>query len=194
MRRPLFQDEPYRNRSDIDRSIEFANTLGIPAAVGRGWGGRRKSFLPGIVVYRGSITVNPGRIRGYDDFLHEVGHLAVLPKVIRQYATHDADISTRRYARSWMATHPFLREDGTEDPVQRALLQSGETEVIAWSYAAQVHLGLSPRLLLANCSHQEMDIVMSELSHGRHLGVNGLQAAGMTTTRQFPQMIRWAQP
>lgn len=177
----------------IGRCVAFACDLGIDARIGR----RRwvNEFLPGILVWRGKLRINPAHTVGYDDICHELGHLATLPSIIRPYAIGDVDSSTAAYAKSYLDCHKFIvGPAGEEDPICRALLQCGEAEAIAWGYAAQIHLGLDPRLILADCTEHETYTIMWELSEGSHYGVAGLAAAGMTTKRTFPKMKRWIQP
>lgn len=180
----------------------FAETLGIRMRVYRQrW---VNECLPGILVWRGGLSVNPSAMRRYDDVLHELGHLAVLPSVIRPYASGDVVLSTEPFTKSWIDTHQFILENGEEEPVSRAILQSGESEAIAWSYAAQVHLGLLPKLTVVmqdgdslmwrTATANEIAAEIACLSVGAHFGVHGLAAAGMTTKGMFPKMIRWVQP
>lgn len=190
-----------RTVSQAQRCVDFANSIGIKARISRRrW---QNEFLPGILVWRGALFVNPDHTLGYDDVLHEIGHLAILPSVIRRHATGDVEQSIRRPADKYLRNNPFM-VGYVEDPVERALLQAGDQEAMAWGFAAQVHLGLSPKTRFmvmggtslswreANADEIAADLLV--LSHGRHPGVHGLAAAGMTTTKTFPKMIRWAQP
>ena len=84
----------------------------------------------------------------------------------------------------------------------RALLQSGETEAAAWSYAAQIECGFAPDLRFVlqdgidewrEATPDEIETEIFILSQGNHFGVHGLQAAGMTKKNEYPKMIRWTQ-
>lgn len=84
----------------------------------------------------------------------------------------------------------------TENPALRALMQMGESEAIAWSYAAMVAAGApldemwqsDPGLFVGDAPH-----VLQMLQGNSHFGINGLQACGMTTVRTYPSMKRWLQ-
>lgn len=169
----------------------FANRIGIKLAfVSRTW---KREFLPGILIWRGGVRVDPGRC-WHDDVLHEIGHLAILPGLIRRLANFDVDKSVGPAASRYIDSHPMHLDGGyEEDPIMRALLQAGEAEAIAWSYAAMVELGLPIQMHL-DATPLEIDEVIQMLGVGRHFGVNGLQAAGMTKRSDFPKMLRWVQP
>jgi hypothetical protein len=192
----------YNDPAAIAKVKAFSESLGIRMRVYRHrW---INEFLPGILVWRGGLSVNPSAIKGYDDVLHELGHLAILPSVIRPYARGDVDCSIRPYVDSWFATHDPIVGDGAEEPVCLALMQAGESEAFAWQYAAQVHLDLKPNLRFQmkdgdsmewrEATDIEVDNELAALSIGAHFGVHGLQASGMTTKLMFPKMLRWVQP
>jgi hypothetical protein len=171
--------------------VAFADRIGLRVRLARPsrriW---RHEFLPGICVWRGAVYVRADRVKCYSDVLHEMAHLAILPSCIRRHATGDVDRSIHKAAEAYRMTH-LLMTGFREDPVQRALMQAGECEAIAWSYAAMIELGLRPRMILAGGGTTPVFLM---LKHGQFMGVNGLQAAGMTTVKTFPQMLRWVQP
>lgn len=176
----------------LQLAADFVCRLGIPVRFRSArW---KNEVLPGLLVWRGGITVDPDRCLGPDDLLHEAGHLAVLPGSFRRYASGDVDISLGDRIETYLRSN-FWDKDGAENPTARALLQASESEAIAWGYAAQVYLGLKPRLRLAGSSKQECAETCDALAMGCHFGVHGLQAAGMTKARDFfPKMLRWCQP
>lgn len=196
--------ERRRDRAALARAVEFTNSIGILAILAPFSGGESVEFLPGVLVSEGRLLVDPGRVLGYDGVFHEAGHLAVLPGCIRRYAWGDIAQSTGPHAAAYMDTHPFIvGEEGAEDPVFRALLQSGEDEAAAWAYAAQVACELRPRshfMMMEetdwrDATRAEVAAELLNLATGNHLGVHGLQAAGMTKARGgYPKMLRWAQP
>lgn len=180
--------------------MSFANGIGIKAKLSaRLW---KNEFLPGILVWRGALFVNPDRIRGYGDIAHELGHLATLPGCMRRYASGDTEQSVSPHAEYHFETVGMHLQDGNEDPTSRALVQSGETEATAWAFAMQRHLNLMPLLSFSiqdglewrDASASEISDEIAMLSCGNHFGVHGLAAAGMTTKKIFPEMIRWTQP
>jgi hypothetical protein len=180
----------YRDPEAIARCVSFANEIGIKATIAkRQW---QNEFLPGILIWRGALFVNPDRVLGYDDVLHDLGHLATIPACIRKHATGNVDRSILRPADRYLKAHHFVI-DGIEDPICRALLQCGETEAIAWQFAAMTHLNLPLRLQLEGGTDAVVE-TLCRLGTNEYFGINGLQAAGMTTVRTFPKMIRWVRP
>lgn len=189
--------------ADADGS---ALTLGRPAS--KGAFARVAVFLGGVglpLEVRGGVAedevgLHGGRIlAGSDDdglagdVLHHAGRLALVPGRFRPMAAPgmaDAEAAMLGYVDG----HP----DGVDDdPVVRACLQCGDTEASAWAYAAAVAAGVDTRLPFHRrlCrSGAEIHWMLSMNAHG---GVNGLQAAGMTSVRArpgmpaFPAMARW---
>ena len=77
--------------TSLEAAADWVRGLGIPVRFRRAhW---KNEVLPGLLVWRGAITVDPARCLGADDLLHEAGHLAVLPSSFRRYASGDVDIS-----------------------------------------------------------------------------------------------------
>ena len=74
-----------------------------------------QTILPGVQVACGGLIVDESRLAYPGDLLHEAGHLAVIPAAQRNSLAGDTG------------------ESGGE-----------EMAAIAWSYAAALHLGLSP--------------------------------------------------
>lgn len=85
---------------------------------------------------------------------------------------------------------------GPPDPTCQGILQMGESEAIAWSFAAMKAAGVDLDTYWApiadNFGGTAPEILIM-LEARAHLGVNGLQAAGMSTVRAFPAMLRWLQ-
>lgn len=176
--------------AEVERCIAFAHSIGIPAKIGRRqW---QNEFLPGLLVWRGVLFINPDHVLGYDDILHELGHLAILPSTFRRHATGDIDRSIWRPVQKYRRAHPFMIGH-EEDPIQRAVMQASDHEAIAWSFAAMTELKLPVRLIVDG-GPDAIAGTLCQLGTGYYCGINGLAAAGMTTTRTFPKMLRWAQP
>lgn len=77
------------------------------------------TFLPGILIKTGAMLVDDDRLNYPGDLLHEAGHLALAPSHLR----------------------PLL-DDKVELPgFKMEVIEAG---TIAWSYAAGLHLGLTP--------------------------------------------------
>lgn len=134
------------------------------------------SFLPGIVIRDGGLQVDPDRLQWPGDLLHEAGHLAVLPPDLRARASDDL---------------------ADEQHVPHA----GETEAMAWAWAAVHAIGLPPEVLMHEGGyHGQSAAVLQMYAFGIVPGLRGLCEAGMTAARgfsaepldvQYPQMRRW---
>lgn len=168
----------------------FLDRIGIPVILSPGADG----FLPGIRILGGSILVTAADDGLAGDLLHEAGHVAVVPALFRPLI--DDDVSGLEPAfGEYIEAHP----DGfsyPEDPVCRGIIQSGEQEAAAWSYAAAVAAGIDPWLPFSKGFNDEGRDVLERMRIRQHYGINGLAAGGMTRLRgadAFPSMIRWLQ-
>lgn len=187
------------HRAAIERAIRFLDTVGIPC---RRSGERVDSVLPGVWLDHGWLVYNVEDIRDPCDLYHEAGHLAVIPSLFRgsvpkahDFDSLEEDSEWGRQIEAYLDATPFLRPDHSEDPVVRGLLQMGEAEAIAWSYAAMVAAGMDPKAHFLNpeAFNNDGEGIYQALSIGRYLGINGLQAGGMTTVKTFPTLTRWLQ-
>lgn len=130
------------------------------------------TVLPGITVDQGTIIYDPQKLKYPGDLLHEAGHLAV--KVPEQRGAASAEMGS--------------------DPAEEML-------AIAWSYAAALHIGLSPEVVFHPDGYRGgSHSIMENFSEGRFLAVPLLQWFGMacdaTAAAQrgvppYPHMIRW---
>jgi hypothetical protein len=164
----------------------------------------RSAFIPGIYIDGMTLLINFDTLQEVGDILHEAGHVAVMPSMFRSTIHGDVD-SAFAASKEYLETHDFIDENCVENPICRALIQCGESEAMAWSYAAAVAADIEPRLVFHSAPRTAPDgkqflayegegeeiVVMFQM--GAHYGVHGLQAAKMTTVRTFPKMIRWLQ-
>lgn len=137
------------------------------------------TFLPGIELRGGRVRVDPDRLLHPGDLLHEAGHLAVLPPHLR-VSFGDGD------------------DEGPAAPAEMGKL---EIQAIAWSYAALVHLGLDPAVLFHDGGYRgHSPGLLRSFALGVYVGVDDLQAAGLTATPRiaaqrgiapYPHMTRW---
>jgi len=129
------------------------------------------TFLPGLAIRGGALLFDPARLTWPGDLLHEAGHLAVLPATLRATISDDQ------------------------------LVEGGEVESIAWSFAALQHLGLPLELLFhAGGYRGGSEGLKLSFSLGVYPGVPGLEAAGLTAGPRraaelgvpaYPRMLRW---
>lgn len=153
-------------------------------------------FNRGIWLESDLIVYDPSEAHA-GDLLHEAGHLAVLPSCIRA-AVGPGDIErfTEPAITEYMRTHPNAF-GYPEDAVARACIQAGDSEAIAWSYAAAIDAKIDPWLVCQKgFGDEEMgESVFTGLKTGCHLGINGLRTAGfMDSVKDFPRLKYWRQP
>lgn len=133
------------------------------------------SFLPGILIAAGGLRIDADRLLYPGDILHEAGHLAVQPYSIR--CTMDGDLP--------------------DTDVHRG----GELMTLAWSYAAALHLGISPAIVFHEHGYKGSHAsLLSAFENGHYIGLPMLQYHGMAcdaanaALRQlppFPHMLEW---
>jgi hypothetical protein len=133
-----------------------------------------QTFLPGILVQNGRLLVDEAKLKYPGDLLHEAGHLAVTPSAVR---------------------HQMNDEVNLPDENMNVI----ESQAIAWSYAACLHIGIDPKIVFHKDGYKgQSESLLRNFSFGVYIGANGLQEAGMTVTgnqetdlQPYPQMIKW---
>lgn len=170
--------------SAVERTTAFLDAIGIPTLARAG----AKGFLDAIDIVDGTLHYDPQGVRS-SDLLHEAGHLAVIPSEWRGRANGDLDIVFKE-----MCEDAFSRFE-VDSPELRAVMQSGEAEATAWSYAAGVAIGLDPDDIIHPDDYDgEGETVRLQLSFSSHFGVHGLRHGGMIeSVRTYPAMLRWLQ-
>lgn len=179
---------------DFSRAASFLERIGITVAVRPGTTG----FLGPLRVSGSTIYVDHTGDELAGDLLHEGGHISVTPSIFREMLDDDTDAIGPQMS-AWLDEHPMALATWPEDPIGRAILQCGEMEAIAWSYAAARAAGVNARLPFGRGFDGNGAEVFGMLEAGAHFGINGLVAGGMTDAPQFrsaaafPAMKRWLQ-
>jgi hypothetical protein len=134
------------------------------------------TFLPGIMLRDGGLVIDPAKLLWPGDLLHEAGHLAVLPAGERARA-NDALVDTTQ------------------------IEYAGESEAMAWAYAAAKAIGLPLEILIHEGGYQGRSAdVLSMYAFGVYPGLRGLCEIGLTAAPGFtpecgevryPHMLRW---
>ena len=152
--------------------IEFVERIGLTVEMEAY---DEKSFLPGVRIKSGGLSINTERLLYPGDILHEAGHLAVMPLHIRRDMDGDLpDVDMHR---------------------------AGELMALAWSYAACLHLKISPSVVFHEQGykggHKEL---IAHFEEGANIGLPMLQYHGMAydaknaalhNEQPFPHMIHW---
>lgn len=133
------------------------------------------TILPGIKVEDGVLLFDARKLKFPGDLLHEAGHLAVKPASARRRAAPDLG----------------------PDPAE-------EMTAIAWSYAAALHLQISPEMVFHAEGYRGGSAALLEnFGQGRYLAVPMLQWLGMTLDEPrarasglapYPSMMHWLRP
>jgi hypothetical protein len=131
------------------------------------------TFLPGILIEGGGLVIDRARLAYPGDLLHEAGHIAVaLPD-----------------------QRPSLSDNLESNPGE-------EMAAIAWSYAAALHIGLDPAVVLHEHGYKGGgQSILENFQAGRYFGVPLLQWYGLTWERDdgsgrplYPRMHGWLRP
>jgi len=159
--------------SPFDKSIRFLKTIGIPVHFRPV---ATDCFLPGISIVNGEIIVDMEKLKYPGDILHEAGHIAVVPA---------KDRST-------------LNE---QTIIQREQRDAEEMMVIAWSYAACVHLGIDAGFVFHDDGYKGGgSYIADNFKEGNYFGVPMLQWTGMALVKMdeekpdlpvYPVMLHW---
>ncbi|SOC30957.1 hypothetical protein [Thalassospira xiamenensis] len=185
--------------SDLHKVVEFlADTVGLNATFEAGVSG----FCDGVVIRAGSLVVDP-QVCAIGDLLHEAGHVAITPGRYRRLMSDDL-----REGLKLMLDD--VEKLGPDSEVFQPAMQCSDPEATAWAWAAGMHLGLKPEIIIeddaygSSGANVRSQLLSSELGrpYGRvtgYLGIHGLAHAGMTSLHNrggaamFPEMKRWRQ-
>ena len=175
--------------TDLENVMAFVRSIGIPCSHRAGASG----FVPGVRIVDGGMHVDPDAA-AVEDVLHETAHLAIMPPIYRAVANDDLEAS-------FVAMDADLGAGRFEQDssMMRAILQCGDAEATAWAWAAGLHLGIAPQLIISQSSYSGSgSLIRKQLQLNAYLGINGLWHAGMCSTkhrpgRKFPDLAHWTQ-
>lgn len=155
-----------------------------------------EGFLAGVEIADGVLCVESSADDLAGELLHEAGHLAIIPSLFRSSANGDLSVVSKAMG-EWIDNH--IAEVGPDDPMVRAILQCGECEAVAWSYAAATAIGIDTRIPFFRGFEGDGLALHDQVASGHHFGVHRLTAGGMTdlprphSATPFPNMKRWCQ-
>jgi GNAT superfamily N-acetyltransferase len=126
------------------------------------------SFLPGIQLVSGGLRVDLDALLYPGDLLHEAGHLAVMTP----------------------------RQRNEEFPSAQEL--ANEIAAQAWSYAAALHIGITPEIVFHDNGYKgQARALLQAYKEGRQVGVPILSWVGLTSPASagapsiYPKMLGW---
>jgi hypothetical protein len=134
-----------------------------------------ETFLPGLMIEKGSLLIDKTRLKYIGDTLHEAGHIALMT--------------------------PAQRQELQGSLVGQEHAEATEMMVIAWTYAACLEIGIDTSVVFhPEGYHGGSQSILENFGEGRYFGVPMLQWVGLTNERidikqnkniAFPQMISW---
>ncbi|GAB3965182.1 hypothetical protein GCM10028806_03950 [Spirosoma terrae] len=125
------------------------------------------SFLPGILIDKGGLLIDSGKLLYPGDVLHEAGHIAVtLP-----------------------SERSELMNDVTAGKPEK---QGDEIAVILWTYAACVHIGLPVDVVFHAGGYKgDNNWIIQQFDSKNYIGLPLLVWMGMCDADSFPAMRTW---
>lgn len=133
------------------------------------------TFLPGLLIDRGQLLIDPERLLHPGDILHEAGHIAV-----------------------------SLPEDrihlGGNITAARPDKAGDELAVLLWTYAACCHLCLDLAIVFHSAGYKgQSDWLIEQFTTGQYAGLPLLVWMGLTdepgkSGAGFPAMLHWLRP
>lgn len=174
---------------NLHKSIIFLKKIGIPVVLTTA---TTNSFIEGVWIQDEAMMIN-WRLADIAGIFHEAGHYAVTPSIFRKYIESDDIERLEQYYGDYLDKHPCVDKYGNENTVYRQIMQSGEAEAIAWSYAASLAAGIDATQLFETGFESDGMAIYHLLKAGKYLGINGLHHGGMCEQKDFPQMKQWLQ-
>jgi hypothetical protein len=167
------KDNDFDEMALLDQCIVFLNDIGIETSF-RKIG--NKSFLPGLLISKGTIIIDKDALEHPGDILHEAGHIAVVPAIER----------------------PGLSEKSIPGRRNR---EGEEIMAIAWSYAACMNLLIDPFFVFHEQGYRGgRDYITDSCSNKSYIGLSMLEKIGLTANEKnakrlripsYPHMIKW---
>lgn len=132
------------------------------------------TFLPGLYIDHGQLLIDVSRLTYVGDILHEGGHIALMNP--EQRTVLAGSLTGQEHA------------------------EASEMAVIAWTYAACLHLDIDPAVVFHDGYKSGGQHTLDNFRAGRYFGVPILQLLGMTnqvkgasddTESVYPNMKFW---
>jgi len=154
----------------LSKVVGFLNEIGIETRAAQL---PADCFLPGVEINAGALKFDARQLLAVSDLLHEAGHIAVTPKSYRTQL-------------------------GGQLSAEVQQPHGGETEAIAWSFAAAQHIGMPLDELFHPLGYRGFASGLAfNFSVGVYPGVHGLICAGLAmpgplgSSNSYPKLIQW---
>lgn len=158
----------------LDTITSFLNEIGIGTSYSNI---NEDTFLPGILITEGKLTIDKDKLKYPGDLLHEAGHIAVMPGHERNLLAGDV---------------------GKQKDYNTAYGE--EIAAILWSYAALHHLQLSPDVVFHPSGYKgTSEMYIDNFTSGNFIGLPLLEWMGLckshtdqeSNASAFPAMTKW---
>ncbi|WP_342330302.1 hypothetical protein [Pedobacter sp. FW305-3-2-15-E-R2A2] len=161
-----------KNQQTIATIVNFLQEIGLEVLLEQHKG---DSFLPGIRIKSGGLSIDPSQVLYPGDILHEAGHLATVPYAVR------------------------CELDGVLPDID--LHRGAELMSLSWSYAACLKLQFAPEVVFhADGYKGEAEHLIRNFEEGIYIGLPMLQYrqmaydeknAAILNVEPFPYMQNW---
>lgn len=175
-----------------EEAMRFLQRIGLQVDVVPGAHG----FIEHVAVLDGGLQVDPAA--PVSGLLHEAGHLAVVPSRFRSYLSGDITAGMKRIMTE---VEKLCLEPDSQ--LERAVIQSGDSEATAWAFAAGRSIGIpDDQIIMDDDYFGEGDFIRLALAMNSYLGIHGLSHAGFCVPRAtkyrplpvYPSLAFWLQP
>ncbi|WP_268036971.1 hypothetical protein [Algoriphagus sp. PAP.12] len=125
------------------------------------------TFLPGILIERGTLILDPEKLKYPGDLIHEAGHIALMNNEEKKIIAGD------------VSQH---RTPGQDD----------EMAVLAWTFAASKHLGLPLDIIFHEDGYKGASpMLIDQFETGNYIGLPLLVWMDLCDYESFPKMKKW---
>ena len=125
------------------------------------------TFLPGIDISGGTISIDLKKLKYPGDLLHEAGHIAVTEEKIRPL------IGTPEISEIWP-------------------IDGDELAAILWSYAASCKLNLDMNIVFHRDGYKnESEWLIEQFNNKNYIGFPLLEWMSLCTKEEFPILRKW---
>ncbi|MES2521027.1 MAG: hypothetical protein V4585_23145 [Bacteroidota bacterium] len=156
----------------LKKIADFIQKIGIPISFCQI---EEQTFLPGLMIEKGTLLIDKKQLKYIGDTLHEAGHIALMTPEERK------------------CLQGSLENQADAPAIEMA--------AIAWSYAACLEIGIDPSLVFHSEGYKgDGENILQNFNNGQYFGVPILEWLEMTErvtntqqkdTHSYPKMVSW---